>query len=172
MYWLDELKNKHHSLPRIWKGITPFNASRAIELGWEAVEEEKPQPAPEDTAERDAAEFSLVSVIFDLAVRYDAVNELSHLDAVSIPSLLDVSSRYGVTAGDLQAAETSILILARHLEAITGLSWADTWDGLKSRFPGYVAELINNKGASDNELENLFFGCFFIFRFDDYWVQP
>lgn len=151
MYWLDELKNKHHSLPRIWKGITPFNASRAIELGWEAVEEEIPQPAPEDTAERDAAELSLVSIIFDLAVRYDAVNELSRLESVTIPSLLGLSDRYGVSQGDLQKAETTILILARHLEAITGLSWADTWDGLKNRFPVYVAELINNKGASDNE---------------------
>ena len=148
-YWLDEHGNRHNNLPRIWKGITPFNELRATELGWTQIEQLDPIPELPDTTERDKAEKAIVKVIVDLAQRYDALNELARLEDVSIPTLLEVATRYGVTAADLQGAETSILILARPLEAVTGGTWGEAWDGLKSRFAGYLEQLLEQTGGQN-----------------------
>ena len=143
-YWLDKEGNRHNVLPRIWNGITPFNEVRAEEAGWTRAEELDPIPEPPDTTERDGAERAIVGVIVDLAQRYNALNELAQLSDITIPALLDLANRYGVTNADLQTAETTILILARHLEAIVGSTWGEAWDGLKSRFAGYLEEILNS----------------------------
>lgn len=43
-YWIDENEQKHHALPRIWNGTTPFNEFRANEAGWRLIEEPDPDP--------------------------------------------------------------------------------------------------------------------------------
>ena len=149
IYWTDENGSRHNALPRIWQGITPFNALRATEKGWTQVEEVDPSPEAEDTTARDAAERDIVSAIVDLARRYDALREMASLEAVDIPALLALARRYGVTAADLQATETSILILARHLEAITGTTWAETWEGLKTRFSNYIQDILQGNGGEN-----------------------
>lgn len=150
-YYLDEDGNRHSYLPRIWKGLTPFTGQLAIEKGWTRIDQIDPVPEPEDTTERDGAERLIVGLIVELARRYDAVSELTRLTDITIPALLDVATRYGVTPADLQSAETNILILARHLEAITGMTWGETWDGLKSRFSGYLTVILNQNDGGKNE---------------------
>jgi hypothetical protein len=69
------------------------------------------------------------------------MDALNALDDITIPSLLGLAQEFNVSEEDLTKTETNILILSRHLEAITGQSWADTWNGLKSRFANYLAEI-------------------------------
>lgn len=144
-YWIDENEHRHNELPSIWNGITPFNELRASEAGWTKIEELTPDPEPnfidEDVNE---AEKAIISQILALAEKYDAIEAMSQLEDITIPSLLGMAQTYGVSDADLQSTETKILILARHLEAITGQTWADTWAGLKSRFAAHVADLLQN----------------------------
>lgn len=73
--------------------------------------------------------------------KYGAMNALQELDDITIPSLLGLAEEFNVSEEDLTKVETKILILSRHLEAITGLPWAETWNGLKSRFSNYLSEI-------------------------------
>jgi len=139
-YYIDENETRHYTLPRIWNGITPFNELRAIEAGWRIVDEPDPEPVPEDTTERDAAERQIVQIIVGLASQYNALEELASMD-ITIPNLTALADAHNVPEATMLAVETRILILARHLEAVTGLTWAETWEGLKERFMGYVQEL-------------------------------
>lgn len=139
-YYIDDEGNRRNTLPRIWNGITPFNELRATEAGWTIVEEVEPEPVPEDTTERDSAERQIVHIIVGLASQYNALEELAAMD-ITIPNLTALADAHNVPEATMLAVETRILILARHLEAITGLTWAETWEGLKARFMGYVQEL-------------------------------
>ena len=140
-YYLDENGERHNALPKMWNGITPFNELRAQELGWTTAEDEE-EEAPAIDPDIAQVERQIVGVIFNLVTTYHAEQDFIAMSDITIPNLIGLATRYNVAAADLQAAETTILILARHLEALTGATWAETWDGLKNRFAGYVAELI------------------------------
>ena len=95
--------------------------------------------------ERDEAELMIARSILKLAAKYDAVAALATLDNLSIPGLMALAAQYHVTDEDLHGTETDVLILTRQLEAVTGLSWSDAWDGLKSRLPGYFQQIAQQQ---------------------------
>lgn len=104
--------------------------------------------------ERDEAETMMAQRILALVMKYNAMEDFQRMEDITIPGLLALAQQYQVTSEDLHDAETEILILARHLEAITELSWSDTWAGFKSRFPGYMATLLkpsSSDSSSDTE---------------------
>lgn len=143
-YYLDENGIKHATLPRLWRNRTPVTWETLQGWGWQLVQEEIEEEEPDHTA-RNAAEKAIVGEILKLANDYEAVTDLMELQDITIPSLLELANNYEVAPEDLQKTETSILILARHLEAINRSTWAETWDGLKSRFGIYLAELLQNE---------------------------
>lgn len=151
IYYIDENGDRHNALPKIWNGVTPFPEWYALGHGWQRYEEEDPVPPEPDYSERNEAEHSIVAIIVALAEKYDALDELMGMQDISIPSLVGLADRHGVSEGELQSTETKILILARHLEAITGQTWADTWNGLKTRFPLYLSYYVNDGGDSSEE---------------------
>lgn len=137
IYYIDEDNERHNVLPGKWKGLSPFNETIAQSIGWQKIEE------PDSTEERDDAERYIVQKIAELADKYSAREALTNLEDISIPTLLQLADEYHVTAEDLQSLEVQVLILARHLEAVTGFTWSETWDGLKSRFRSYLEQILN-----------------------------
>ena len=138
IYYLDEDEVRHDTVPSKWKGLSPFNEAVALAHGWQKMNE------PADTEKRDNAELAIVEKIVALAQKYNAVEDLVALDNINIPSLRALAKQHSVTARDMAAIEIEVLVLARDLEAIVGLSWTDTWNGLKERFPIYVAHILEN----------------------------
>ena len=93
---------------------------------------------------RDETEKAIVAIILGMAKRYGALADLRGMQEVTIPGLMALAERYGVADAELQAAETKILLLTRELEAITELTWGDTWKGLKARFRTHLADLLQS----------------------------
>ena len=102
--------------------------------------EEIPAPEPPDTSERDNAERAIVGRIADLAMKYDAMEDIAELE-LSIPSLLQLAERKGVTDADMQAVKADVAILVLDLMAKEGGTWQSCWDGLRSRFVQWMSVL-------------------------------
>ena len=108
---------------------------------WREVDEsEKPDTPSEDTTERDNAEKAIVRRVAALAVQYGALQELATMD-VTVPNLLELAARKGVTDADMISAKSDVSILVLDLMAKAGGDWATCWDGLKSRFRKWMVEL-------------------------------
>ena len=60
------------------------------------------------------------------------------LSDINIGSLLTAAQQAGATETEIANASAILLALAKDVEAESGLNWADTWAGLKSRLPGYL----------------------------------
>lgn len=90
---------------------------------------------------RDNAEKAIVGAIASLAVKYNALAELASIEDISIPSLLELANEKGVTTSDLQGTMTLVQIYVLQLQAVTGGTWAECWDGLKSRFAAWLLEI-------------------------------
>ena len=128
----------------------PFeNTSPVTEAWWTAhggtVTEtpDPPEPTP-DTTERDNAEKAIVSAIKALAVKYDALSDLAQLianDQLAIPNLLQLAAAKGVSDVEIGALISGLTPYKWQLEAVTGLLWAECWDGLKSRFAQWMQEV-------------------------------
>lgn len=91
-----------------------------------------------DTTQRDEAEKAIVDAIMDLVKKYGAEEEFSGME-LSIPAMMELATSKGVTSQDLQECMTKVQIYVYQLEAVTGGTWAECWEGLKSRFAGYLA---------------------------------
>ena len=99
-----------------------------------------PEPEPPDTSERDNAEKAIVGRIASLALKYDALADLATLE-LTIPNLLQLAATKGVTDADMQAVKSDVSILVLDLMAKEGGTWADCWEGLKSRFRTWMEEI-------------------------------
>ena len=100
----------------------------------------EPEPDVPDTTDRDNAERSLVGAIKALAVKYDAISDLASLEDITIPNLRALADEKGVTPEDFGALITELTPYKWQLEAVTGFTWAECWEGLKSRFAQWLAE--------------------------------
>ena len=89
---------------------------------------------------RNDAEKEIVGLIVALARKYNAVEALARMTELSIPSLLALANEYSVTAVDLQETMTGVQIYVLQLQAVTGGTWAECWDGLKSRWEQWMQE--------------------------------
>lgn len=100
---------------------------------------------PENTRERDEAEFAIVDAIVSLAAKYGALEEFLSSGDVSIPSMMALVNRFGVSSEDFQKCCNTIQVYVYQLEAVSRLSWAECWDGLKSRFPEIANKAVNKE---------------------------
>lgn len=131
-------------------GYTAEPASWHVEDGsivideWNYIEIE--QPAPRDTTVRDTAEKAIVGRIMQLVEKYGAQQEFALLleGDITIPSLLVLADAFEVDESDIQSVKSDIAILVLDLMAKEGGTWQACWDGLKSRFPRWVAEIRQN----------------------------
>ena len=104
-------------------------------------QEEAIRAATEAAEARNAAELAIVKEIVKLAKAKNALQDLAAIEDVTIPSLTLLALQYGVTTEEWNGLITTLTPLQWHLLAIVGGSWADCWQGLKSRFPEYLQEL-------------------------------
>ena len=122
-----------YAMPLIWNNASPISWKYLAAHGWTRRDEPDPQPE-EDTSQRDAAERAIVAAIRALAEKYDATADVEALDDITIPALTELASRRHVAEADLASTMLAVQIQVLQLQAVTGLTWADAWDGLKSRF--------------------------------------
>lgn len=103
----------------------------------------------EDTAERDATERQIVALILQMALRHDAINDIVQMDDITIPNLeaLAVSKGVLLDGDEFRTLITTITPLKWQLEAIEDTTWARCWQGLKSRFPMYVEQILAEQQA-------------------------
>ena len=103
-----------------------------------------PEPEQPDTTERDAAEKKIVGLILQLASAHDAINDIVQMQDITIPNLESLAISKGVATDSAEwlALIASITPLKWQLEAIEDTTWAQCWQGLKSRFPAIMQEIL------------------------------
>ena len=103
-----------------------------------------PEPEPEpvlDTTLRDNAEKAIVSAIMGLADKYNALSDIAGMQDITIPNLQALAAGKGVPKEEFGALITALTPYKWQLEAVTGGTWAECWEGLKSRFVQWMQEL-------------------------------
>jgi hypothetical protein len=129
-------------LPAEYGGVTPVTFANYRRLGWTTRREEVPQPQPPPPSDELAGkERAFVAKVAEYAAAYGAMEELAEMEAPSIQALLALAAEKGAAADALAGMESALLTLARDFEHATGGVWTDAWDGLVSRFAGYLGEL-------------------------------
>ena len=124
----------------LWPNTSPVTERFFLAHGGTITEvPDPPEPTP-DTTERDNAEKAIVGRIASLALKYDALADLSNLE-LTIPKLLQLAEKKGVTDADMQSVKSDVAILVLDLMAKEGGTWAECWDGLKSRFSQWMQEI-------------------------------
>ena len=108
-----------------------------------------PEPQPPSTAERDNAEKAIVAAIAALARKYDATADIEGMEDITIPNLTALADAKGVPASEFGALITELTPYKWQLEAVTGLLWAECWEGLKSRFAQWMREIAEAEQASN-----------------------
>jgi hypothetical protein len=69
------------------------------------------------------------------------VQDLATIPDVTIPTLTRLAVQKKVSTEDWNNLITAITPLKWQLEALVGGTWAECWQGLKSRFPEYLQQL-------------------------------
>jgi hypothetical protein len=101
--------------------------------------------ACEQYKDRDDAEKAIVGAIVALAVKYNALEDLASMPDLNIPALHELALSKGVPEAEYGALITLLTPYKWQLEAVTGLPWAECWDGMKSRWAQWM-EQINVPG--------------------------
>lgn len=94
-------------------------------------------------AARDAAEKAIVAAIVELAKKKNALEDLAAMEDVNIPNLTALAAAKGVSPEEWNNLITSLTPMQWQLLAVVGGTWADCWDGLKSRFPQIMEEILS-----------------------------
>lgn len=150
----DSLLRQHNYLPLIGEpeprlGVTAEPAEYALQgdhiqiTAWKWVP--IPEPIIPDTSERDNAEKAIVAAIAALAQKYDAIQDIASMEDITIPNLRALAVEKGVPDEEFGALITTLTPYKWQLEAVTGLVWADCWEGLKSRFMQWMQEILGNQ---------------------------
>ena len=130
----------YYELPRIIDNTSPVTEAWWVANGGSITEvPDPPEPIP-DTTERDNAEKAIVAQFAELALLYNALDDLASLEEISIPSLLALAQEKNVTSEHLQYTMCTVQIYVLQLEAVTGDTWAGCWEGLRSRFAQWLNE--------------------------------
>jgi hypothetical protein len=99
------------------------------------------EPEQPDTAERDAAEKAIVQAILAAATQYNAVQDIASMQDITIPALKELARQKGMPDAEFDALITKLTPYKWQLEAVEDTTWADCWQGLKSRFAQWMQEL-------------------------------
>jgi hypothetical protein len=101
-----------------------------------------PEPEQPNTTERDNAEKAIVQEIVTAAAHYNAVQELISIEDITIPNLRALANQKGMPDSEFDALITKLTPYKWQLEAVENTTWAECWDGLKSRFPQWIQEIL------------------------------
>jgi hypothetical protein len=99
------------------------------------------EPDQPDTTERDAAEKAIVQAILAAATQYNAVQDIASMQDITIPALKELARQKGMPDTEFDALITKLTPYKWQLEAVEDTTWADCWQGLKSRFAQWMQEL-------------------------------
>jgi len=128
---------RHAFLPAIWNNTSPITEAFALSQGWTIAEEEIIEPGLPETLldkERAFAEELLRSAgILNV--------DLASLPEINIASLKAAAVASGATEESIGKVATALMALCFDIQAESGLTWAETWQGLKSRLPEHFAAL-------------------------------
>lgn len=127
-------------LPNPFENTSPVTEQWWTSHGGTITDIPDPEPPSPDTTARDNAEKAIVAQFAQLALKYDALDDLKALEDINIPSLLALAQAKHVTSMDLQEAMCVVQIQVLQLEAVTGDTWAGCWDGFRERFTQWLAE--------------------------------
>ena len=97
---------------------------------------------PADTDAIAAKERTFAAMLLHYATAF-GVN-LAELPDVNIQAMLAAAQQAGVQPADIADATAMLLAAKADIEAEAGGSWAECWQGLKGRLPGYLQELAQN----------------------------
>lgn len=95
-----------------------------------------------DIAARNETERAVVQAIVTVAAQYNALEDLASMQDITIPNLKALSVAKGMPDSEYDALITKLTPFKWQLEAIEDTTWAECWNGLKSRFPEYLAEIL------------------------------
>lgn len=111
---------------------------------WDYAELPEPEePALPDTTERDTAEKAIVQAILAAATQYDAVQDIASMQDITIPALKELANQKGMPDSEFDALITKLTPYKWQLEAVENTTWADCWQGLKSRFAQWMQEILS-----------------------------
>lgn len=135
--YLDPNGGRHHSLPGIWNNTSPITEAFALSQGWSVVEEDVQEPGlPEALLNKERAfAAALMQAASSLNV------DLLSLPEINIASLKTAAVAAGATDEAIGKAATELMALCFDIQAESGATWAETWQGLKSRIPEHFAAI-------------------------------
>ena len=120
-------------------GITEANMAQ-FGIVKTIVEIEEPEPVEPELSELLVAkEQAFADKLKQLATAFQI--DLLSLSDINIGTMLQAAQQAGATESEIANASAMLLALAKDVEAESGMVWADTWAGLKSRLPGYLQEV-------------------------------
>lgn len=135
--YLDPNGGRHHSLPGILNNTSPITEAFALSQGWTVVEEDVPEPGlPESLLSKERA---FASTLMQEAITLNV--DLLSLPEVNIASLKAAAVAAGATDEAIGKAATELMALCFDIQAESGATWAETWQGLKSRLPEHFAAI-------------------------------
>ena len=70
--------------------------------------------------------------------------DLAALPDINISAMLTAAQAAGVSPADIADATAMLLAAKADIEAEAAMTWAECWQGLKGRLPGYLQELAQN----------------------------
>lgn len=117
--------------------MSPITEANFNLAGLEKITTEIPDPEPPALPEALVNKERIFALkLKELADKF-SINLLELTD-INIGSLLTAASTVGVSENDIANASAILLALAKDVEAESGLNWAETWAGLKSRLLSYL----------------------------------
>lgn len=135
--YLDPNGGRHHSLPGVWNNTSPITEAFALSHGWTVEEEDVPEPVLPDALLNKERAFA--ATLMQAASTMN-VNLLS-LPEYNIASLKAAAAAAGATPELVNKWATELNTLCFDIQAESGTTWAETWQGLKSRLPEHFAAI-------------------------------
>ncbi len=135
--YIDPDGNRHAALPGIWNNTSPITEAYALLQGWTVEEEDIPEPTlPEALL---AKERAFAAALLQAAVALSV--DLLTLSEINITTLKAAAVEAGATEEAIGKVSTELMALCFDIQAESGKTWAETWQGLKSRLPEHFAAI-------------------------------
>lgn len=135
--YFDPDGGRHGVLPGIWNNTSPITEAFALSQGWTVVEEDVPEPGLPEALRNKERAFAATLMQAGSTMN---VNLLS-LPEINIASLKAAAAAAGATPELVSKWATELNTLCFDIQAESGLTWAETWQGMKSRLPEHFAAI-------------------------------
>ena len=120
---------------------TRYELSEAVPNdSWTPPPEAIIPPANSDALAAKERAFAAMLAHYAAAFQID----LAALPDINISAMLTAAQQAGVQPADIADATAMLLAAKADIEAEAAMTWAECWQGLKGRLPGYIIELAQN----------------------------